>query len=604
MGKNREELQKQKQEQEAEREAKEAKKAKANPVVGTVPDPDNPDAPPVPVPTPEPVVEEQIIELRTKDTTFAFTTYGGGVKYAEFIDQFAVGDSENLVRLNRFGEEPVGRLTTDPDEYLDVIYKYQEEKSSATSVTFFGQINDKLFVRKIWSLVDDTEAGNSYLLNLKIVFINGGNDKIDLKDYGIFAGSATPLWKGEPDRHTTLFYRKDDDYKKYPVAKFKKGKKPIYEKDAGSLGFAGVNNQFFATIVEPDTPYLAEIWGFRDSVRLPEPAGGLAAEAIRMGMSLPDETLAANSEFPISFEVFMGPKSNLVLRKTGEGRGDVMNYGWLGPISWFLNWLLNVLHSWIFGPMAPAWGWGWAIVALTVIIRGVMWPLQNKSTRAMKRMSKLQPEMKDLKEKYADDPQRMNQEMMKMYREYGINPLGGCLPLIVQIPIFFGFYTMLMYAVELRQQSFLWVEDLSQPDTIYHLPFSLPFLGNGVNLLPIVMAVTMVLQMSLTPKTGDKMQRRLFMMMPIIFFFFCYNFASALALYWTTSNIFAIGQMLITKRLPEPELKKKKAGGAGFFQKMAARAEEAKKAQKAQRAKQMGGPDPKKPKKNRPRTGG
>jgi YidC/Oxa1 family membrane protein insertase len=222
----------------------------------------------------------------------------------------------------------------------------------------------------------------------------------------------------------------------------------------------------------------------------------------------------------------------------------------------------------------------------------------------MKRMSKLQPEMKALKEKYADDPQRMNQETMKMYREYGINPLGGCLPLLVQIPIFFGFYTMLMYAVELRQQSFLWVEDLSQPDTIAHLPFSLPFLGNGVNLLPIVMAVTMVLQMSLTPKTGDKMQRRLFMMMPLIFFFFCYNFASALALYWTTSNIFAIAQMLITKRLPEPELKKKKAGGAGFFQKMAARAEEAKKAQKAQRAKQMGGPDPKKPKKPRPRTGG
>jgi len=123
MGKNREELQKQKLEQEAEREAKEAKKAKANPVVGTVPDPDNPDAPPVPAP--ETVAEEQIIELRTKDAIFAFTTYGGGVKYAEFIGQFAVGDSENKVRLNRFGEEPVGRLTTAPDEYLDVIYKYQ-----------------------------------------------------------------------------------------------------------------------------------------------------------------------------------------------------------------------------------------------------------------------------------------------------------------------------------------------------------------------------------------------------------------------------------------------------------------------------------------------
>jgi YidC/Oxa1 family membrane protein insertase len=197
----------------------------------------------------------------------------------------------------------------------------------------------------------------------------------------------------------------------------------------------------------------------------------------------------------------------------------------------------------------------------------------------------------------------MNQEMMKMYREYGINPVGGCLPLLVQIPIFFGFYTMLQYAVELRQQKFLWVDDLSQPDTIAHLPFALPFLGDGVNLLPIVMAATMVLQMALTPKTGDKMQRRLFMLMPVMFFFFCYNFASALALYWTTSNIFAIVQMLITQRLPEPELKKRKKG-EGFWEKMHARAEEAKKGQKAARAQQMGGAPPKKPKKRRPRTGG
>ena len=192
-----------------------------------------------------------------------------------------------------------------------------------------------------------------------------------------------------------------------------------------------------------------------------------------------------------------------------------------------------------------------------------------------------------------------------MYRDYGINPLGGCLPLLVQIPIFFGFYIMLQYAVELRQQPFLWVEDLALPDTVATLPFAFPFLGDGVNLLPIVMAVTMVLQMALTPKTGDKMQRRLFMMMPIIFFFFCYNFASALALYWTTSNIFAIIQMLITRRLPDPELKKKKgAAKKSFMQKMQERAEEAQKAQKAMRSRQMGGQGPKKPKKRGPRTGG
>ncbi|MEE3179209.1 MAG: YidC/Oxa1 family insertase periplasmic-domain containing protein, partial [Verrucomicrobiota bacterium] len=391
------------------------------------------------------------------------------------------------------------------------------------------------------------------------------------------------------------------------VVRFKKGKKPSFRDDAGMLGFAGVSNQFFATIIAPEKPYDAWVWGNRKVVELPQLVGGGAGEAILMGMSLPEETLSVkgDNKESLTFNLYLGPKNNLLLRKTGEDYGKVMNYGMFGGISYVLNWLLNVLFSGIFSRMFDAWGWGFAIVTLTIIIRAAMWPLQNKSTRAMKRMSKLQPEMKELREKYADDPGRVNQEMMKMYREYGINPLGGCLPLLVQIPIFFGFYIMLQYAVELRQQPFLWVEDLALPDTVATLPFSLPFLGDGVNLLPTVMAVTMVLQMALTPKTGDKMQRRLFMMMPVIFFFFCYNFASALALYWTTSNIFAIVQMLITRRLPEPDLKKKKgAQKKGFFQRLQERAEVAQKTQKEMRAKQMGGPGPKKPKKRGPRTGG
>ena len=163
---------------------------------------------------------------------------------------------------------------------------------------------------------------------------------------------------------------------------------------------------------------------------------------------------------------------------------------------------------------------------------------------------------------------------------------------------------MLQFAVELRQAEFLWVDDLSQPDTIWRMPVALPFLGDGVNLLPILMAVTMVVQMMMTPKTGDKMQRRLFMIMPFMFFFFCYNFASALALYWTTSNLFAIAQTMITKRLPEPELRKKgQGGGKGFWERMQERAEAAQKARRSGQAAAMGTPKSK-PRKRRPRTGG
>ena len=610
-GQNREALleQQQKEEQaEKKRQEQERKAAEARDV-----DPSGDPGAPVPELTepPEQVVEEKTVILSTSGAVFTFTTHGGGIKHVEMLGQYEVGDEENQVRINGEGEHPIGVLTNGPDKYLDIKYQHLEDLDTPRSVTFLGFLGEpdnRLYIRKQWSLLDDEEVdGHEFRLRLEITFENDGESAVELADYGLFAGAARPLWKGEWDRHIMFFYQKDGDYKKYRVTKFKKGKKKLATKDAGSVGYAGVSNQFFVTLIEPEEPYDAWVWGDRARVMLPDAAGGGSGESIRMGFSLPEETLTSsgdNSE-QLAFELYLGPKRNLILRKTGADRGDVMNYK---PFSWIsnpLNWLLNALFGWIFSRMSDTWGWGFAIVALTIIIRAAMWPLQNKSTRAMKRMSKLQPQIKELREKYPDDPGRMNQEMMKMYRDYGINPLGGCLPLLVQIPIFFGFYIMLQYAVELRQKEFLWVPDLSLPDTLFNMPFSLPFLGNGFNLLPIVMAVTMVLQMALTPKTGDKLQRRLFMLMPVVFFFFCYNFASALALYWTTSNIFAIVQMLITRRLPEPELRKKKSSNKkGFFQRMQERAEAAQKAQKEMRSRQMGGGGPSKPKKRRPRTGG
>jgi len=168
----------------------------------------------------------------------------------------------------------------------------------------------------------------------------------------------------------------------------------------------------------------------------------------------------------------------------------------------------------------------------------------------MKMMAALQPKMTELREKYAADPSRLNMEVMQLYKEYQINPLGGCLPMVVQIPIFFGFYNMLGKAVELRNSRFLWVEDLSQPDTVAHL------LGMPVNVLPLCMAVTMLVQMRIQPKSGDAAQQRIFMFMPLIFIFFCYNFASALALYWTVQNLFSIAQLSMTRGQAAPVLER------------------------------------------------
>jgi YidC/Oxa1 family membrane protein insertase len=146
----------------------------------------------------------------------------------------------------------------------------------------------------------------------------------------------------------------------------------------------------------------------------------------------------------------------------------------------------------------------------------------------------------------------MNTEVMKLYKDYGVNPLSGCFPMLVQIPIFFGFYNMLGKAVELRNSKFLWVNDLSQPDTIWHFPV----VGWPLNVLPLLMAATMLWQMALSPKSGDPLQQKIFMFMPLIFIAFCYNFASALALYWTVQNLFSVVQLYATRNQEPPTLQK------------------------------------------------
>jgi YidC/Oxa1 family membrane protein insertase len=227
-----------------------------------------------------------------------------------------------------------------------------------------------------------------------------------------------------------------------------------------------------------------------------------------------------------------------------QGQAQIMNFGMFGIVSEFLLWAMNSLHS-VLGNYAAA------IIALTLIIKTVLWPVQNKATQSMRKMALLSPKMNELREKYKDNPQKMNEELLKLYKDYGINPFSGCLPMLIQIPIFFGFYSMLGVAIELRNASFLWIHDLSQPDTIAHV------MNFPINLLPIIMAATMVWQMAITPKSGDKMQQRILYIMPVIFLVFCYNFASALSLYWTTQNIFSIMQLYLTRNQPLPVLEKK-----------------------------------------------
>ena len=219
--------------------------------------------------------------------------------------------------------------------------------------------------------------------------------------------------------------------------------------------------------------------------------------------------------------------------------------GFFGFFAKVLLWAMSGLHG--FGL-----GYALCIIAITIIIKILFWPLTRASTISMKRMAAYQPQMAEIREKFKDDPQKMNKRVMEFMREHKINPMGGCLPILIQIPVFFGFFTMLRSAVELRGAQFLWACDLSQSDTIANLPESIPFIGDfPINPLPMIMGVTMILQARMTPMspTADATQQKIMKYMPLMFIVILYNFSAGLTLYWTVQNMLSILQTKLTKNI-------------------------------------------------------
>ena len=237
-----------------------------------------------------------------------------------------------------------------------------------------------------------------------------------------------------------------------------------------------------------------------------------------------------------SFEFFVGPKKQSLLWDLGMK--DVMEFGMWRWLCYPLVWVLN-----FFNDLIP--NFGVAIILLTILVRILFWPLTHKSTVGMRRMSELQPKMKALQAKFKDNPQRLQQETWALYKAEKVNPMSSCLPMLIQIPVFIALFNVLRSAVELRYAPFLWISDLSEPEALFASWF--PF--GGLNVLPILMAVSTGLQSAFTPTSGDKSQQRMMMVfMPVMMLVMFYSFPSALSLYWFLSNLFSIVQMWLIRR--------------------------------------------------------
>lgn len=297
----------------------------------------------------------------------------------------------------------------------------------------------------------------------------------------------------------------------------------------GDIGWNALTRKYFAVVVKPDQPALLSK---TEATEKP-------AQDFYNQLKLAPATVGASGSVTHSFLIFAGPQYQRYLK--AYGFDSILFQGFFGI---FKSWLLTSL-VWTYGLVG---NYGWAIIIITIVIKILFTPLTHISFESMRKMQALQPKIKALQERYKDDKARQSREMMELYRKYKVNPMAGCLPMLLQIPIFIAFYHVLAQTVELNGEPFIWwIKDLSEPDHLYMLPFSLPILGNAINLLPILMIGSMIWQQKLTPQTGPADQQKMMMLMPIVFGFIFYNLPSGLVLYWFVNNLLTIFHQLFIK---------------------------------------------------------
>lgn len=472
---------------------------------------------------------EKTVVLENENTIVEFSSWGAVAKsavmrkYAENPGE--ISEKNPAVKFD-FASAPAFRLEGVKGLAPDADYKIVAQTSN--SVTFSNAILTRTF-----TLCDN------YAISLEEKFSDGsigdGANKISLGALKMGSSKNDILsidsWKSDVEGGKVEHHGETEPLKAYLVSGAGgcsgSGDATGFPKST-SLGIQGprkwiaVKSRFFTTALAEASQANN---GFTAVIARDEMKSQYAPESISADVSFPSVVKERK------FKFYIGPKKQSILWDLGMK--DVMEFGMWRWVCYPTVWLLNAFNS-----MIP--NFGIAILILTLFVRIVFWPLTHKSTISMRKMQEIQPKMKELREKFKDNPQRMQQETFQLYRDHQVNPMSSCLPMLVQIPVFIALFTVLRSAVELRYAPFLWIADLSEPENLF--PGVFPF--GGLNILPILMAVTMGLQSALTPSTGDKNQQRMMtVMMPAMMLFMFYSFPSALSLYWTVSQILSIAQM-------------------------------------------------------------
>lgn len=507
-------------------------------------------------------ITEQLTLLENDAIRVILTTHGASIKEVE---------------LKKHKEDKTGNVVLNEQSHANVMdlsgwpgadtASFQVKEAPPSGVVYSSNLPNSVKWERAYTL------GKDYTISVKDSLTNTGATDITLPPHALSVGRAEPLrvvghyqpasnmylgsgWLANKFHLTTV---NDFNPGFVPLIgiKTRDGKDLFSSKliDEVPLKWLGVENQFFTVLLTPSADQIIQhaefqCYNTRDSYGS-VPYG--VEPDIEASAFFPEVKIAAGQTTTLNYALYTGPKDYDRLNALGAEQGQLMNYGIFVLL---IVPMLSVLHFWY----SIFHSYGLAIILLTVLIKACTWPLQSIANHSGKRMQALAPKLKELQAKYKEQPEKLNTETFAMYREYGVNPFGGCLPALVQMPVFFSLYYMLQNAVELRGQSFLWVHDLTQPDTV--LSLTLAGYQLALNPLPIMVTGLTMIMMRMTPQIGDPQQAKIAQFMPLVFLFIFYNFAAALSLYYVINNCVSIVQIYRNLRKPLPELKrvpKKKA---------------------------------------------
>ena len=331
-------------------------------------------------------------------------------------------------------------------------------------------------------------------------------------------------------------------------------KKPFLKKEPGPAKWVAVTNKYFTAFLIPKKPFVDGVVA-RARVAKKKDGGeyvvAVASGIVDVGIVKPGAIRN------LSFECFAGPKKMKLLENLEPDAPTIMRLYIMGMV--FLEPLSRLMLTALLWLKGWCGSYGLSIILLTLIVKIIFWPVTHKANLSMRKMQKIQPLMKEVRATYKDNPQKMQMEMMKLYKEHNVSPLGGCLPMLLQMPVFLALYATLSGSVEPRQASFLWASDLSLPDTI----FTIPGLHLPIRPLMLMMTATMVLQQKLTPTAADPAQQKVMMFMPLLMLVMLYSLPSGLTLYWTVSQFISVAQLIVNKELERREERREAVAQGG-----------------------------------------